>query len=97
MSQEKRKQQQLGNTLKKRFFGGFSSSTSNFYFTRPIKKSFSTKVETKKSSEIQKLKLKMIFTYCIYHISYLTTQKINQNGFGVSSCIKKFKIEADIK
>ena len=80
------KQQQLGNTLKKKYIGGFSSSNPNVYFTRSIKKSFSTKIETKRSSEIQKFKLKMIDTYCIYHISYLTTQKITQNGFDVSDC-----------
>ena len=89
MSQVLMKQQQLGNTLKKKYFGGFSSSNSNVYFSRPIKKSFSTKVETKRSSEIHKFKLKMIDTYCIYHISYLTIQKITQNGFGVSNCYKK--------
>ena len=83
------KQQQLGNALKKKYFGGFSSSNSNVYFTRPIKKSFSTKVENKRSSEIQKFKLKMIGTYCIYHMSYLTTQKITQDGFGVSNCYQK--------
>ena len=31
--------------------------------------------ENKRSSEIWKLKLKIMDTHCIYHISYLTTQK----------------------
>ena len=79
----------IGKYSEEEILGGFSSSTSNVYFTRSIKKSFSTKVETKSSSEIQKFKLKMIGTYCIYHISYLTTQKITQNGFGVSNCYQK--------
>ena len=83
------KQQQLGNALKKKCFGGFSSSNPNVYFIRPIKKSFSTKVGNKRSSEIQKFKLKIIDTFYIYHISYVTTHKIIQNGFGVSNCYQK--------
>ena len=34
----------IKNTLKKEYFGGFSSSTSDVYVTRPIVKRFSTKI-----------------------------------------------------
>ena len=38
------KQPVLGNTLKKKYFGGSLSSFSNVYVTIPIEKSFSTNI-----------------------------------------------------
>ena len=53
---------EIGKHSEEEILGAFSSSISNVYFFRLIRKSFSTKVETKRSSEIQKFKLKMIGT-----------------------------------